>query len=38
MMMRKTFQIALLAMLATAPATAQTTGRTFTYDAAGNCI
>ena len=38
MMMRKTFQIALLAMLAMAPATAQTTARTFNYDAAGNRI
>ena len=36
--MGKTFQIVLLTMLATAPATAQTTGRTFTYDAAGNRI
>ena len=38
MMMRKTFLIPLLALLATAPATAQTTARTFSYDAAGNRI
>ena len=38
MMMIKTFQIALLTMLATAPATAQTTARTFNYDASGNRI
>ena len=36
--MGKTFQIVLLTMLAMAPATAQTTARTFNYDAAGNRI
>ena len=38
MKMRKTFLIVLLTMLTMAPATAQTTARTFTYDAAGNRI
>ena len=38
MMMRKTFLIPLLALLSTAPAPAQTTARTFSYDAAGNRI
>ena len=38
MKMRKTFLIALLTMLTMAPATAQTTARTFNYDAACNRI